>query len=304
MPSFFDQPEPSDDTYRTISSEQHPRYVAARAYVEDIWTQTAPYLDENLPRRAKDEFQSVFWEMYLCATLLEAGIQVTPRAGRPRQNEGPDLQLQIANVSAWCEAIAVTAGEGQDAVLEPPHGEVHDVPHDRIKLRLLSALSDKRKKFEIYASNGIVREGAPCVVAINAFQVPYAYNELEVPRIVSSVFPIGWPTVRMSLKTGKLVDGPYQFQPHVSKSNGTCVPTDTFEGHNCMIVSAVIYSTVDVFNLPSRLGADFVVVHNSNTTAPLPLGWLDRGREYCKNGEEILRCNRQHAGINSTSRRS
>ena len=46
------------------------------------------------------------------------------------------------------------------------------------------------------------------------------------------------------------------------------------------MISALIYSRADCANRPSRLGDDFICVHNPNARNPLPIGFLGRGLEY------------------------
>lgn len=142
--------------------------------------------------------------MYLVAAALDLRLPVKPRCERRFANRGPDLQL--GDVDAWIEAVAVTPGTGDDAVRPAELGKVHDVPHDAIKLRILNGLSEKQCKYEKYQAEGVVRSPEPCVVAINAGLVPSAHLELPIPRVVSAVFPFGMPAVRINKETGEIVD--------------------------------------------------------------------------------------------------
>jgi hypothetical protein len=164
MTDFFCSPDASDDIYRHIAKGQTPQARGAREFTNELWNQTAPFLDPELQRRAEAQFHQSFWEMYLVAAVLDLGLPVRPRCERRFANRGPDLQ--IGDVAAWIEAVAVTPSVGDDAVPTAELGKVRSVPHDGIKLRLLSGLSEKRRRYEDYRVGNVVRPGEPCVVAI------------------------------------------------------------------------------------------------------------------------------------------
>lgn len=285
MIDFFGLPDPRDETYSMLKSSDWPPAAEAREFVYALWEQTEQYLDKNVRKRAGIQFQQAFWEMYLCAALIELGLPVTPRTSRRRRNEGPDIQ--VGNVDAWFEAIAVTPGSGVDAVDEPELGVVRSVPHDAIKLRLTSAVAEKELKFKKYCERELVLPDEPRVIAVNAALVHSARKELDVPRIVAVFFAFGWPAVDIDVSSGKVVDSYYTHQPKVVKTSGASVPTDTFESNHRSSVSAVLYSAADPLNRPASIGADFVLVHNPHTATPLPRGWITRGREYWKEGEHL-----------------
>ncbi len=294
MTDFFGEPSPIDETYCALQRSEVPDIADAREFVKALWRETEPYLDSHVRARAARQFQQAYWEMYLCAALLDLGLPVTPRDSRRRRDEGPDLQL--GDVDAWCEAIAVTAGTGPDAVVEAEVGKARSVPHHAIKLRLTSALVEKARKFAEYTSSGLVLDSEPCIVAINAAMVPSARKELDVPRIVASVFAVGWPTVLMDMETGAIQRSGYTHQPEVAKINEARVSTDAFLSGDCPGVSAVLYSSVDHLIQPASAGSDFVLVHNPNAAAPLRRGFIARGREYWTDGNELRSVDHHNAG--------
>jgi hypothetical protein len=65
------------------------------------------------------------------------------------------------------------------------------------------------------------------------------------------------------------------------------VSTSGFLSTENAVVSAVVYASADIFNHPSRAGLDFVLVHNPNCTDRLPRGFIKRGLEYWKEGEQL-----------------
>lgn len=283
MIKFFEKSNAKDESYNSYANAHQDYMVEAKEFIETLWVKTMLYLDNDVRARATEQFHQVFWEMYLCAALLEVGLQVIPRTLRKCQNKGPDIQIGHGKNSdkiVWCEAIAVTAGTGPDAVRKSEPGKVSRVPHDAIKLRLTSALGEKRDKFSKYVLKEDVSADEPCIVAINAALVPSARKELNVPRIVASVFPFGWPTVQVNIENNTITGSGYTHQSKVAKASGASVQTDTFLSDTCTGVSAILYSHADPLNRPPCTGADLVLVHNPNSKAPLARGLIIRGQEY------------------------
>lgn len=292
--SLFSKPfESADEHFADLACGTDPRSEQARAHVAHLAARSAPFLDGDFLHRLQQSFQQGYWEALLCADLLEAQLPVTPRAGRRAHDTGPDLQ--VGDVESWFEAIAVTPGTGPDAVPKRNTDRVSEVPDAQIKLRLTSALRDKNCKLEGYKSNGLVHPHEPCVVAINAGSVPYAHKELDTPRIVRSVFPIGWPTVNVDTAAGTITDSGFTYRASESKKSGVSVPTDDFLQGAYPVVSAVLYSATTPFSaLHHKPGAEIVLVHNPHATAPLPHGYLPIGSEYWLDeaGEQV--CRRHH----------
>ncbi len=99
MTDFFGIQDASDEGYETLKGSDRPAEVEAREAVRRLWQETEKYLDRDARERASRQFHQVFWEMYLCAGLVNAGLPVIERASRRRRGCGPDLQ--VGDVDAW-----------------------------------------------------------------------------------------------------------------------------------------------------------------------------------------------------------
>lgn len=288
MASFFIATEGRDSRYGDLAASDDARSVAARCEVERLWSACSRFLDRDVRKRACAAMQQAFWELYLCSGLLAVGLPVTAREDRRKRDQGPDLQ--IGDVRAWFEAIAVTAGTGDDAVAPSATSAVVDVPDAQIKLRLLSALRTKCCKFEKYVASGLVGSDEPRVVAINAGEVPYAFMEYDPPRIVRSVLPFGWPMVSVDRQTGAFADAGHSHRPSEAKASAAGVATDTFLTGEVAAVSAVLYSAITPYNaVDCPAGLDFVLVHNPTAHVPLPRGFMATGREYWVENGSVMR---------------
>lgn len=282
---LFSNPDALDREYQSLASTDWQPAIEAREYLEELWQSAQPYLDSNFREKAAREFRSHFWELYLAAALLDHGHALVPRASRGGRDAGADLLLVDGTA---IEAVRAKAGIGSDAVTEPPLGEASSVPDDEIRLRLLNALDEKRRKLDRYCSIGMHPLDKPFVVAINASAVPSARHEQELPRIVRALFPFGPYQVHLNAETLEVIGGSYTYQSAVTKRSGAPVAIDGFLGSKTLQgVSAVLYSCVDPLNRPPRLGGDFIVVHNPHARAPIALGTLPAWREYVLEADAV-----------------
>lgn len=287
-PSFFSTESVAiDPLYASIREGDADHTREARILIESFWQAAAPYVDHDIQSKAAVSFHPHFWELYLTASLLRAGLPLVPRAERRVRGRGPDLQLTRPNV--WIEAIAATPGNGPDAVPDGEGVPCRPVPDDQIKLRILTAIDEKFKKFQKYVSDGTIGPSESCVVAVNTGLAQQKRGDLEPPRIVRCLFPFGHEVIEISPRDGRVVGRRHEYQPAVMKRSGATVPTTGFETPGWARVSAVIHSAVDVFNGTTAMGREFVVVHNPQATNPLPHGLFKLGTEYWAEGQSIRR---------------
>jgi hypothetical protein len=195
--------------------------------------------------------------------------------------------MQLAAPATWIEAVVATPGTGPDAVREPAPGTVATVPHDAMKLRLINALDTKRLKQQEYMDKGYILADDPLVVAVNAAPISSALLEQTVPRIVSSVYPIGNEVWRIDRRTAKVVDSSFEYQASVTKAQGAPVNTDLFLRDEYHGVSGALYAWSNAFNRPNQPGAEFVLVHCLTSRAKIAVGSLPCGNEYWADGSLI-----------------
>jgi hypothetical protein len=288
MTKLFAAAVGGDFTYQLLrdAAEDRDDLVGGREFVEDLWSRTAPFLDPDLPEKATRQFHQCFWEMYVAASLLDVGLELVPRDQRSRPEVGPDIQVRP---NIWVEAVTASAGVGPDAVPPPRSGEVRAVPDEQMKLRLLSALSEKKAKLVKYRTDQTINQSDPCIVALNAALVPVAILERSLPRIVRAVFEVGNEVFAIERDTGKLVDRGHEHQPAITKLSGASVSQGLFLNGSCGEIAACLYSAADPVTGPKRLGRDFVLVHNPTADCPTKIGLIPRGLEFWVDGNHIER---------------
>ena len=260
---FFTEGDAKDQAYVNVRDEL--RLAHAKSFTEALWQKSAPYLDPDKRRKAKDQFLQNFWEMYLTCTLLEQGFEPKRVGG-----EGPEYYVEVNNRRVWIEAMAPEAGTHDDRVPEITYGEACPVPTEQILLRFTSALDTKNRQYKRALEKGIVKQDEPIILAINSRAIPHAPYGAELPYFLKAFLPIGNLQTPINPESMECIEASYQYKDNILKANGSPVHTNSFLNLDFAHFTAVIHSGVDCVNHPASLGADFSVLHNPKSTFQLP----------------------------------
>ena len=228
MREFFDITSPRDWIYEATRDDPQ-----AAAYARDLFAASEPFLDDDRPEAAANDFHPVWWEMYLAAALQKVGLPLTPRARKRHRRGGPDLQIDPRPI--WVEAIAVSRGSGADAVPEIDFrlaSQTMFVPDERLLLRISHAIEPKCKKYLAYRKAGQVKEGEPFVIAVNGGFIPNGRYDTDVPRIARVVFGIGEHTVYLDRETLQVVRENFPPMLSVKKVTKRTYPSPSLRGPN------------------------------------------------------------------------
>lgn len=242
MQRFFAHTDAADREYQLLATSTWAPAVEARHFIEAVWPNVAPVLDEDLPAKAARLFRPHFWELYLAASFQAIGFALVPRRDRRGRDAGPDLLLTDGTA---IEAVVAQPGVGPDAVTDAGTGIAVSVPDDAIRLRLLNAIDTKRLKADRYVTVGVHAAAAPFVVALNGALVPYPRSEHGLPRIVRALLPLGHLQVHLRMDrvtpasesdaaghrdaSALTVTGTsYAYEASIAKASGARVQTDAF----------------------------------------------------------------------------
>jgi hypothetical protein len=262
--SFFIPGDCQDLGYRNV--RDLPHLEEAHNFTESLWRRYQGYEDTHFLQEAKDHFSERFWEMYLAVTFLERGFALS-RAG----NAGPEFCFAAGNQKIWVEAVTPGPGLGNDRVPELQMGvEVASkVPTETILLRYTNAITEKRERYLAALESGILDDSDGYVLAINSRRIPHAPYGNTLPFFVQALLPFGPLTILIDPKTGEFGDPFYQLRESITKAKGSPVSTAGFLDPQFAFVSAVLHSSVDCVNCPSRLGGDFTILHNPSASRAL-----------------------------------
>jgi hypothetical protein len=269
-----------DPLYCDISKADNKYFLKARTLVETMWEECGQFLDPDLIDRAtKDDFYTVWWELYLTYVLKRAGISLVPMKERVREKKGvPDLLARSPRT--WIEAVMPTPGDGPDGLIEPPEGKAYSVPTDLIALRLCSAIQCKMDKFSHYLEHRVIQPGDATIIALSGARLPFRFTEQQVPSIVRALYGLGSLVLVLDLATRQRRDMSIEYRDRVLKQSNAEVPTNAFLRKESAHISAVIYSPSDCVNHPPQPGVEFVLVHNPNALVPIHESWLRGADQY------------------------
>jgi hypothetical protein len=256
-----------------------------KEWMERLWQQYRPYADSNFHKEFKIRFNQRSWELYLGATFFNRGFGLGSRS-----DSHPDLDVRFADrdeCAAWVEAIAVTKGTGEDRVPDMQYGVASiGLPDDEMSLRLTQALKDKHDQYQQRVQRGVVADSEPYVIAIDRSEL--GFPEFT-PLVLRVAYGIGHLTLTIPVPApGQPIAKPeehesfYQRQEVIAKKNGEAISSTFFLDPAHSGISAIIYSTHGIINLPRKpeqMGENFLIAHNPHAKNPI-VGLFPFGEEY------------------------
>jgi hypothetical protein len=269
-------------SYINIRAAEDKFMQAARSNCEELWDLFEPHADPEFLVEIKKNFDARYWEMYLAVYLMSEGYEIS--APKP----GPDLGIRHNGCRIWFEATCPTRGaEGKldsvpdiKAVSIEEEPIFHDVPNERMVLRYLNVISEKKKQYASWLEHRIVAPEDCFIVAINPRRLGHEVADSDPPRILQAAYPVGGPYISLDPATAKPLDAGYLFRDAIKKSSGAGVPTGVFLLKEYGAVSALLCSRVNAANQPGEMGSDFQLVENCRASSPLPDMFGLRGTFY------------------------
>jgi hypothetical protein len=277
---FIDDVTVSDEFYRMIRDENRAAVVKLRSYLLNLWDIYHDYADKDFPEQLAQDFQARFWEMYLTCTLIHKSFKVLPKRTRAR---GPDIRIEYGLTTIWIEAVTPTVGDPKkpDSVRPAKMLVAQEIPDEQMILRYRSAIHDKYSgKYFTYLRDGIIGSSDCYVIALNGCRMPWPGGDYEPARIVRCVLPFGSQVVTVDTRSHKIVNTGHQYRAHLRKASGEEVETDIFLKPEYSHLSAVMFSEVNITNLPSGMGDDFIIVDNPLASKRLPDDFPKVGKRY------------------------
>ena len=271
----------------------------ARKWLEKMWQQYEPHADSNFHKEFRTRFTERAWELYLGATMINQGFSLGKHL-----DHFPDLDVRTLdgkNRVAWVEAIAVNKGTGPDRVPEMSYGVSVGLPDDEMSLRVTQALKDKHDQYQARLAKGIVAPSEPYVIAIDRSELSFPEFTPLILRVVYGIgqltlsFPVPEPGEPHDRSEGESF---YQRQESIAKKSGEAISSTFFLNPAHAGISAAIYSTHGILNLPRaphELGESFIIAHNPCATNPI-VGVFSFGEEYKgdENGARMIRPRKEY----------
>ncbi|NVJ27774.1 hypothetical protein HUW62_41845 [Myxococcus sp. AM011] len=300
MPLFHRDAQSDDDPEYRALLEDVPFHAQLRTYLEAMWSRFRPLASAHWQSEFPRQTHRRFWEMYLCAALLDFGFQL-----EQLPDDAPDALVRLPDGRpVWFEAVAADAGEPDNPNSVPQLSElaldvvrVGYLPEDQIILRITNAIVSKVNQRARRIKRGRVKAEDVYVVAVSAGAVPLAFVAMrDLPIAARAVFPVGHQYFKVNTSSFEVVDSGWTSRMGVIKkprpaamsevqtNASVVVPTTLFADDEHAGISAIVYSDAKVSRHAAERGGkwgdDFVLIHNPFARSPLPRGFFPRGREF------------------------
>jgi hypothetical protein len=248
-----------------------------------MWRLFAPLADPGFAQRLLPfDFHRRWFEMYMGATLVSAGLEVSA----PTPGRGPDFQILADGRRIFIEAVCPTAGdpEHDDAVPEPVYTEAHgesqavQVPTDLITLRIASVVRAKLDAFDRYRRTGLVTAEDACIVAVNPREVPHAWADAK-EYFYRSLYGVGNRFAVIDTQTREVVRTGREHRTLLIRSGGAAEAVAPLLDPNHADVSAILGSAADAWNMREPFGDDFLLMPHAGARVPCPRRLIGRGVE-------------------------
>lgn len=246
-------------------TEEHQ---AIRAHCEALWKLFAPYADKDFLTQFVLRFHERWFEMYLGAHFLQQGVrlhQVAP--------PGPDFLVEIDGRRIWIEAICPTGGEpGMPDTIVRGDGLT---PWNLIALRIRGAVEEKKRKYDRYLDQGIVRTKDDLLIAVNVSAIPYARDDAE-RYVFRGLYGLGELVITFDLKTMRPVDHSNRQLATIEKlRSGAPIGVQPFiDGSMPTITAAIVSCDVSASAALSQSAPALTVYPNLTAASPWRAGTL------------------------------
>jgi hypothetical protein len=127
----------------------------------------------------------------------------------------------------WIEAICGTGGKPGKPNTVPPPARAGYVPFDNIALRIRSAIEEKRKKYDIYLKQGIVKASHQLLIAVNIADIPDANLDVE-KCVFRALYGLDDQAITIDRSTLEQVGSSVKVITSISKASGSPVGVQPF----------------------------------------------------------------------------
>jgi hypothetical protein len=271
--------------YARIRDQTDPHSEERRQLFSEMWAEYAPFAPKGFAKKLQVEFHQRWWEMYLAVALLRCGF--TPK--KDSADAGPDVILDVDGRQVFIEAVTPLSGRSSDSVPDPVHNGVSDFPERECLLRLTQALTEKKKRFREYVDAGTVPSDACKIIALSASDLKQFGTLLDgVHPAPLSVLAGAGPTV---VAIGGM-NPPYSSARNsLTRDSGSPVNAALFETPDFSIISGVLYSPVDLWNVGLGPEDSLALFVNPAGHVPVPMSFQSRfvtWRQESQEGSEIV----------------
>ena len=238
-----------------IGNEMKPLLKPKRAGEYKLYARLRDWPDLHSEERR--DFFNTLWKEY---------APFAPK--RNKSDVGPDITLELQENVVYVEAVAPSIGCSSDNVPEPVENGVANFPERECLLRLTQALTAKKERFQNYIDEGIVPGNACRIIAMSATRLN------QFGTLLDSVHPAPLSVLAgagpMVIPIGEKEPAYSGRRSILARDSGSSVDAALFDSPEFSIVSAVLYSPLDLWNAPLIPGEFLSLFLNPSADIQVP----------------------------------
>jgi hypothetical protein len=245
--------------------------------LSDLYAALAGLEERDFGTKLDKDPYAMLWEMMVARLLRESAFDLLPR-----KSKGPDFIAVVNGKTIAVEAVCPGLGDIHklDSVPElRPNRGMRPVPTQKILLRIASALTAKKRAFDLYRADGTIPSDAACVVAISSQKIGRA-RAMHPCAGLTATLGHGGAYAVFDSRTSQCIREGFELQERVIKANNSSVSTLPFLDDAYASISGILYSDTSALGLPYDLIGDAHFIHNPKATQAIAPGTFHVGHEY------------------------
>lgn len=306
MPYRWPEPRGEEDPlHRRLRCPETDFHRAMRHAFEDVFSVFEPlatrqwFAEVPLPGKTLARF----WEAYVGAALLDAGLQVGP------ESKGqPDFRVTLpTGASLWVECVTPTLGDprqSENAIIPPPPPSpgcptLYVLPVEALLARVAQAVDGKYRCLQRWRGCGVAPDHH-IVIAVNEVRLTDAFGYGRLGYVLEAAYGIGNQVLLLDPTSNVARDGGWESRLEARKANDSTVPLGWFRSSDYAPFSAFLVGSVGPHqnsqlrlspfgeaHAPQPLGSGLALLHNPLAAVPLPQGVIPCAWEWTQQGDVL-----------------
>ncbi|PJZ47461.1 hypothetical protein [Leptospira saintgironsiae] len=269
---FFQDGDVKDLIYSNCRDNGY--LTETKVVIEELWSRICSLnlLGDNKIKfinDAKDNFTGAVWQLQLTDVLNKRHKLKEPK------EFGPDIIIQTGSKDITIECVA--SNKSGKNKIEGISGQPIILDEEKLMLRILESISQKKVKYTAWLENGKIDQDSPFIIGIDTSAIPDG-DVIGLPEtnlIEKVLFSIGKHVFKVNLQSGEIAKE-FEERREIIKNSGNSVETALFENDEYSFISGIIWNNTNIITDYSLTGSRFIFYRNPKARNPVQIKILDK----------------------------
>ncbi|MBZ0229793.1 MAG: hypothetical protein K8F58_15265 [Bauldia sp.] len=282
------QTDAGSDFYLELRNSNDPFFAVRRAHIRELWRQFKPFAESRFVDRFPQELGQRYWEMFVCCSLLDCGLEPCRAWAKRKNGAGPDFKVSLSSgQTLWVEAVTCQPGDPSTAKSpanvvptgdrynnnlrnEDDGGYVGGQHLRHLALRVSTVFDTKLKQ----AKKHVVDKKDSVVIAIGggAIESVIWHDNLVDDLTLASCFAPFRNTNCIDLPEGLILE----YQRDTKKAGASDPVTKPFEQNGAELIAGVLFSTRSIVSSSYQWGDELIWITNYRAARPFEATVFER----------------------------